>query len=215
MGLVQMDCAKPTQWENHTMRQASLPIVLLSLLCLAAHADTFTWSGDTSNRPTWNRPVEGFGSLSGVGTDVPYDVFTFSVSITGAYDIEMLSSGDEDDPGPNPGVSPSPTPSSAPSWDGYFLLYQNSFDPNDQLTNGVASDDDGPSSLLPLIAGVNLQAGTPYFLITTGFGNEDFGPYTNQIRGDGTVNDIPEPGTLALVGLGLLGLVIRRRLRKA
>ena len=47
--------------------------------------------GDTTNSPTFNRPVETLDFLSGVGTDVHFDAFSFSVSVSGDYTFGSLA----------------------------------------------------------------------------------------------------------------------------
>ena len=55
-----------------------------------------------------------------------------------------------------------------------------------------------------------LTAGTAYIFVTTGFGNADFGTYTNTITGP-AVLAVPEPQTYALMALGLVAMGLRRR----
>jgi len=118
------------------------------------------YSGDTTGAPVWNRPVE-MGGLSGVGTATPYVVNTLTVSANDTCDINSVQ----------------------PGWDGYLFVYENSFDPLDQLTNRVAADDDGGGGIgTSDIVGVALNSGTTYFIVTTGFGNGDFGPFDNTVN---------------------------------
>ena len=135
------------------------------------------YDGDTCGEPTWNRPFADFSGLSGVGTDVPYQVAGMTVDADGLYTIDSLQDG----------------------WDGFLFLYEISFDPLDQLTNGVAGDDDGPGGIgTSQILDVQLFAGTQYFVVMTGFDNDDCGPYTNSAFGAGNVTFEPPASCLAL-----------------
>ena len=117
------------------------------------------YSDDTTGAPTWNRPVE-MGGLSGVGTATPYVVSTLTVSANDTCDLNSIQAG----------------------WDGYLFLYENSFDPLNQLVNRVAADDDGLGGIgTSDIVGVALNTGTTYYIVTTGFGNADFGTFDNTI----------------------------------
>ena len=71
------------------------------------------------------------------------------------------------------------------SFDTYLHLYQTSFDPNAQLTNLVAGDDDGGAGLLSLINAASDGPFTPgqYIVVVSGFSNGSFGTYTLEING--------------------------------
>ncbi len=142
--------------------------------------------------PTFNRPFSLSG-LSGVGTDVSYDVQPFYVSASGEYTFEQRS-GDVDS----------------------FLLVYTAFDPLAPLTGLVGLDDDSGDvtgdSLLP----VNLVAGTQYYFVNTSYDNDEVGDY--DLWGPGTIPGVvslgllPEPSTLLFAGVaGVLGLARRRR----
>ncbi|MEM6265407.1 MAG: Ig-like domain-containing protein, partial [Bacteroidota bacterium] len=125
-------------------------------------------SGNTSGGNSWARPIVDFftgaptGGISGLGP-VNYSVLEFQVSTSGSYTI-----------------------SSTQFFDGYLLLYVNSFDPNNQLTNLIIGDDDGPTGVgSSEIAGTFLNTGTTYFLVTTGFEAGDDGAFANTITGPG------------------------------
>lgn len=160
---------------------------VLALVGTAA-ADMETYSGSLINAdPTFNRPLDNFASLSGIGTDVSYDVQPLWVDAAGSFDFSSIQ-----------------------TYDGFLLLYINSFDPNNALVNGVEGDD-GAEGMSEFSA--SLIADTQYWLVTTAYGNDEFGDYTNTISGAGgvTLGVVPAPGAGALLALSGLAAVRRRR----
>lgn len=128
---------------------------------------THNYSGTIAASPTFNRPA-GCGALSGVGTAVGYHVFPFAVDTNGSYTVEVLGTSTISDN------------------DSYLVIYQNSFDPLNPLTNCVTTDDDSGTGFYSL-ATAALTAGTPYLVVTTTFDNGATGGFDNLISGPGGI----------------------------
>jgi hypothetical protein len=147
----------------------------------ASQAATISWEGNTTDAPTYNR-LFLLDTPSTVGTAVPYNAYAFSVSRAGLYAFQSI--GD---------------------FDNFLTLYVNSFEPSAPTVNAVALNDDlddlGASGF-----SFALLANTPYFLVTAGYENTDFGAYSNAITGLGVITAIPEPEHYALLALGLLAI---------
>ncbi|MEA5534913.1 PEP-CTERM sorting domain-containing protein [Crocosphaera sp. XPORK-15E] len=197
----------------------------------AAMALTFSYSGDLTGQPTFNRPDAGDPptGLAQFSTAVPFQTQAFTVDTTGSgYEIIgrwQPSSG---------------APADAnPTADGYLFLYQDSFDPLNPLSNILSGDDDflsggigcSPSfscSRLPSNNGnsLTLTAGVNYIVVATQFSNPPatgfVSTYTIDINTPGnaqvifpTAASVPEP--TAIVGLflvGGMGLLSKRQKQK-
>ena len=156
--------------------------------------DIVDFTGTTTGGPTFNRPLEDLSAASVIGTAVAYDVFNFSVTENGTYTFLITA-----------------------IFDSFALLYEDSFNPASPLTNALAGNDD----LLGLTTSGfahDLTVGTNYVFVSTGFGNLDFGAFSDTVGGPGALvaaspHPVPEPHTGFLLGLGLVavGLVRRRR----
>ncbi len=162
-------------------------------------AGDLDYLGDTTGGPTFNRP-SGLGTLSGFATDVAYEAVNIGVSADGDYSILSDQT--------NFGLL----------WDGYLLVYENSFNPASPLDNLIALNDDYFGSGLPGIGvgysgldAVTLSSANTYWVVQTGFDNPDQGPYQVSISGPGDIRIIPAPASLALLGLGGLAAARRRR----
>lgn len=154
----------------------------------SAIVSPFTYNGTTAGGPTFNRPNANGNSaptaLSATGTAVPYDVVMFTVATAGSY--SFLSTA---------------------NYDNFLVLYSGSFTATSPLAGAVIANDDFPTVGRSGFSST-LATGTTYFLVTTGFGNINSGTFTDVIT------LVPEPGTWAMVGAGLVGLVVVQRLRR-
>ena len=96
---------------------------LAGLIGTGASAQLITINGDTAGAPTYNRAINGgFGSLSGIGTNVGFQAVPFSVAANGNVRLETI-------------VGPT-------AFDTFLFLYS-SFNPANPLANGIAGNDDG------------------------------------------------------------------------
>jgi PEP-CTERM motif len=177
-----------------------------ALFTTTASAAVVNFSGTLSGTdPVFNRPVSNASTLSGVGTSVYHDVYAFFVTVGGSYTLQTTSASFTNG-----------TPD-----DTFLVLYQPTFNSASPLANALEADDDDGLNGLSLITRT-LEADTQYYLVVTSFGNGQTGNYAGTISNDGsgtavlgTVNAVPLPGTLALAGLGLVGLAASRRKRAA
>ena len=175
---------------NKFFRVVLTASALLIGLTQAAKADIVTWTGDTTGAPTFDRPFVDFSDLSPNGEGVAYTTHTFTVGSDGDYSLLLSGLG----------------------FDTFLLLYQNSFDPNDQLTNGVAGSDDLVNVSTSGFESA-LTAGTSYVIVVTGFDADAYGQYSITLTGPGLISAVPEPSTWLMLAIGLaaVGYAQRRK----
>ena len=144
-------------------------------MAAGASAQSLEYLGETRGGERFNRP-DGLTSLSFFATDVPYEAIEIEVTETGLYTILSDQT--------NFGLF----------WDGYLLLYEGTFDAASPLVGLIALDDDYFGSALPGtgigysgIEDVTMTAGVSYFVVHTGYENDDAGPYQAEISGVGGV----------------------------
>ncbi|MEH1931970.1 PEP-CTERM sorting domain-containing protein [Nostoc sp.] len=165
-------------------------------------AATFTYQGDTTNEPISRRVAPGnpptliSGEKDGnLGMSVPYSVFDFTVDQSGLYSI----SGESE-----------PTPPANRKWDIFLALYQDSFNPTEQLTNVLIANTTTNGSTVTFNR--ELLTGQKYFLVTTGRRVNDFGRFSNTINGSGQITPIPESDSIpAMLVTGGITLLLYKR----
>jgi hypothetical protein len=202
------------------MKTSLLALLVVGGLAASASAQTAYWTGDTTGGPSMTGRPASFTVLSGATAQYFYHAQPFYVSAGGEYTAESNT---------NPPFG---------GYDGYLLIYANSFDPTAPLTNLIAGDDDysGPFSVLTgssassvrasritlgdasnfggAATGLNLMAGVQYYAVNTAFSAGPAGTFESAIGGGpGNVHlgIVPAPGSLALLGFG--GLLAARRRR--
>ncbi len=180
------------------MRKTVLVGAVLALAGTALAGD-LDYLGDTTGMPTFNRPTS-LTALSSFATEVAWEAMQIAVSADGDYSIISDQSN------------------FGSVWDGYLLVYQDGFDAANPLDNLIALNDDyfgtmaaGTGVGYSGLDAVTLSSSSTYYLVQTGFGNGDEGPYQMSISGPGDIRKVPAPASLALLGLGGLAATRRRR----
>lgn len=157
------------------MKKSLFVFTLLLIATFAAttplYAGTVSWSGRLENPDSiWFRVDDGCGPAT--TNDEWYDTQVFSVDTAGNYTIDMIAMSGS--------ISP----------DGYYALYDTSFDPSNPTANCIGTDDDSGGGLVPSLTAA-LQAGRTYILVTTqccdGVSAGEEMNYTNEITGPGNI----------------------------
>ncbi|MCC6282133.1 MAG: proprotein convertase P-domain-containing protein, partial [Saprospiraceae bacterium] len=154
----QYDPGEVTCWGNIAIED-KLPPVFEDCGCTPGAVEVPSYAGAlTDNSPTFNRTFSGGPpcGLTGIGTDVAYDAFTFEVTTAGEYTFSEVSFPE----------------------DGFGILYADSFDPNNPCDNFIVASDDEIGDDFEIIE--TLAPGT-YVLVITTFSNGDFGSFTVDI----------------------------------
>ncbi len=140
-----------------------------------APAVTTQFSGVLTTDATFIRPVPSPPTTSTFTTIVAgsgaYNYFdeTFQPSVGGDYSIEVTAA------------------TLTISNDPFILIYVDSFDPNQPLTNFVIGDDDSGAGLFSRIGSVTLASANQYIIVMTSYHAGSTGPVTFQIVGPGGV----------------------------
>ena len=192
----------------------------------SASAGTYYYSGAlTSTSPVFRNPG---GSSTGVGQY--YSVLPFTVGTTGAYTFETASPNTSANSVSNAldtylllytGSFVPATPSanllaSNDDFSGTFSVLPGPFANVSPNSTGSSNAQPGSS-----VAGVTLTAGTSYFLVNSSYRDTSVvassgaagptGAFYTGIGGVGAINPVPEPATIAALGLGAVAALRRRR----
>lgn len=209
-------------------------LLSLSLIAIssASFAGTYYYDDSLSSlSPTYHPSI-----ASTVGTGVQYySVFQFTVNVTGGYTIESASPNTSSTAASNAldtllaiyensftPATPGTGIASNDDFTGAFTVLPGPYAGTVGL-NGTGFSGALPSSR---IATVNLTAGNQYYLVNSSFRSTDFvsvgssaqatGHFYTGISGQGTItptSSVPEPASLAVLGLG--GLLLLRRRKRA
>ncbi|QLE41248.1 PEP-CTERM sorting domain-containing protein [Nostoc sp. C052] len=187
--------------------QKSLMVILGLVLTTVSTAQpskaaSFNYQGDTTNEPIWRRVAPGnpptliSGEKDGnLGMSVPYTVFDFTVDQSGLYTISGESQL---------------TPPANRKWDIFLALYQENFNPTEQLSNVLIANTTTNGSAVTF--NQELLTGQKYFLVTTGRRVNDFGGFSNTISGLGQITPIPESDLIsAMLATGGITLLLYKR----
>lgn len=171
-------------------------VVFLGSPAFAGGPD-LTFEGNTRVAPTFHRPQANGSNapiaLDDFGKNVAYQATEFFC--TGERQLhDIMSSG----------------------FDNYLGLYSGSFDPGLPLTGSQVYNDTLSGNDSGFTTQLNL--GTSYFAVASGYGEEDKGAYTLSFFGPGEVvlgsaGAVPEPAASAMIiaGFGLVDGTLRQR----
>lgn len=163
--------------------QAALAISTLFLgLAQSAQAEIIHQTGDTTGGPTLDLTPWEFP-----GAAIPFTQWAFTVDTSGTYTFQVTA-----------------------EFDSVILLFENSFDPADTVTNLVTGSDDDVSPTTSSLAG-ELTAGTTYYFVVTGYDDPEFGKYQVLIGGPGLITAVPEPSTWLMLAFGLAAVTYAQR----
>ena len=154
-------------------------------LAQTASAEIVTYTGNTTGGPTLDLTPWEFLDADAVA----YSQYSFTVDTSGEYSFQVL--GD---------------------YDTVALLFETSFDPADTSANFYAGNDDDVSIITSALS-AELEAGTTYHFVVTGYDNSQYGQFAAQIGGPVLISAVPEPSTWLMMGLGLaaVGYSARRK----
>ena len=165
------------------IQRLALPALLaMSVVAGPACAVVISYSGNTTDAFTFQRPVEDLSALSAIGTAAHFDAFSFVAASSERY--QFLTTG---------------------VFDTFVILYGNPFSPLAPLGQALVANDDASTAALN-VSGLswNLTAGRSYTYVVTGFDNDEYGSFQTTI--ESVAAPVPEPGTWLLLAAGL-GLV--------
>jgi len=166
-------------------------VVLAAIFCLAAASSAFADNYGWTYTPGTGPDTGGSGTLTAVATGTPeVDLIT---SITGTWDGLNIT-----------GLLAPVTCCSAPANDNLLYIDENSGDGSYLDLGGIGIEVPGD----PNGDWVNIYEPAGTYLVLTGSAANEGGNWTDT---GGTFTITPEPGTLSLLGLGLAGLISRKR----